>query len=177
MGLRKCRNDTPHVPRQVRAKTTKRRRGLWKSWPSIKKTRKNRKKNRRQVAWMRCFVKLASLALFLKFSSVLCSGSSASESMDPDSLSQDEEARLEVAITVLRITQKELRLDHTRMSDLSTTQLGLVTSLLAPSFGVREVMDMGGDLVPSLRCFFIARIGMFCWGYVCPCSTALENSS
>ena len=97
--------------------------------------------------------------------------------MDPDSLSQDEEARLEDAITVLRITQKELRLDHTRMSDLSTTQLGLVASLLAPSFGVREVMDMGGDLVPCLRNSLLARICKLGLVHALPCITALEDWS
>ena len=51
---------------------------------------------------------------------------------------------------MLRLPQKELRVQALKLSDLKTQQLAFVTSLVEPPFCIRDVMEMGGELVPWL---------------------------
>ena len=55
------------------------------------------------------------------------------------------------ACTVMRLNQKDCRVQVSKMSELETRQLGVLAALLGHPFGIREVMDMGGDLASWLR--------------------------
>ena len=69
----------------------------------------------------------------------------------PSSISENEEDKLRDACTVLRLSQKETRVEQGRLLDLGTRQLACVMALLEPPFGLRDVMDMGGDLASRLN--------------------------
>ena len=77
-----------------------------------------------------------------------------------ESLSNNEDERIGDASVMLRLSQKDVKVQATRLAELKTQQLAFVTSLLDPPFGIRDVMEMGGELVPWLS--------FLCFGYVIP---------
>ena len=85
------------------------------------------------------------------------SSSSSSHSDAVQSLSENEDERIRDACIMLRLPQKELRVTFARMSELKNAQLAFVMSQLEPPFGIRDVTEMGGDLVPWIKMCRIVR--------------------
>ena len=91
------------------------------------------------------------MKLVVRLLSKSMSGSSSSSYTDAvQSLSANEDERIGDAAVMLRLSQKDMKVAATRLAELRANQLAFVTSLLEPPFGIRDVMEMGGELVPGL---------------------------